>query len=436
VKSNFIQNLRLAGFPLGLGLVSVLVSGTLNRVMIVEMNIPASLVGLFFALPLLISPLRIWLGYRSDAYPIWGLRREPLILFGSLLAGVGITGATLALVQTDSLSALVVGVLIMAFIAYGFGRNLSSNTFEALLADKFIGDQRPRAVTFYKVAMFVGIMLGALLLGSLLDTFSEMRLLMIVVSAAVGTFLLTIFSIARQEPREASILSESQEARGMAFWTTFKTMIWADPQIRRFFIFVMLTVIGTLAQDVLLEPYAALVLNMSVGETTRLTAIWGAGTLLSMGAAGAWLIKRYGYERVVRVGLLLGILIFLGLILSGALELTTMFLLLVFFLGVSTGLSASGMLSAVIDFTTAERAGLLMGVWGVAHNLGQAAGNLVSGSLVDIIRALQGNALTAYGLVFALEAVLLLAALWLLKDIKISEARILATRRQRELDTL
>jgi MFS transporter, BCD family, chlorophyll transporter len=436
VKSNLIQNLRLAGFPIGLGLVSVLVSGTLNRVMIVEMNIPASLVGLFFALPLLISPLRIWLGYRSDAYPIWGLRREPLILFGSLLAGVGITGATLALVETGSLSVLVVCVLILAFIAYGFGKNLSSNTFEALLADKFIGDQRPRAVTFYKVAMFVGIMLGALLLGRLLDPFSEMRLLVIVIAAAVGTFLLTIISVARQEPREASIQSESQEARGMAFWTTFKTMIWADPQIRRFFIFVMLTVIGTLAQDVLLEPYAALVLNMSVGETTRLTAIWGAGTLLSMGAAGAWLIKRYGYVRVVRVGLLLGILTFLGLILSGALELTTMFLLLVFFLGVSTGLSASGMLSAVIDFTTAERAGLLMGVWGVAHNLGQAAGNLVSGSLVDIIRALQRNALTAYGLVFALEAVLLLAALWLLKDIKISEARILATRRQREPDTL
>jgi MFS transporter, BCD family, chlorophyll transporter len=436
MKSSFFEQLRLAGFPLGLGLVSVLVSGTLNRVMIVEMNIPASLVGLFFALPLLISPLRIWLGYRSDAYPIWGLRREPLILFGSLLAGVGITGATLALVETGSLSVLIVGVLILAFIAYGFGKNLSSNTFEALLADKFIGDQRPRAVTFYKVAMFVGIMLGALLLGRLLDPFSEMRLLVIVIAAAVGTFLLTIISVARQEPREASIQSESQEARGMAFWTTFKTMIWADPQIRRFFIFVMLTVIGTLAQDVLLEPYAALVLNMSVGETTRLTAIWGAGTLLSMGAAGAWLIKRYGYVRVVRVGLLLGILTFLGLILSGALELTTMFLLLVFFLGVSTGLSASGMLSAVIDFTTAERAGLLMGVWGVAHNLGQAAGNLVSGSLVDIIRALQRNALTAYGLVFALEAVLLLAALWLLKDIKISEARILATRRQREPDTL
>jgi MFS transporter, BCD family, chlorophyll transporter len=96
-------------------------------------------------------------------------------------------------------------------------------------------------------------------------------------------------------------------------------MVWADPHIRRFFIFVMLTVIGTLAQDVLLEPYAALVLNMSVGQTTRLTAIWGAGTLLSMGAAGAWLINRLRiYTRGKRVGLLLGMIIFLGLILAGA----------------------------------------------------------------------------------------------------------------------
>jgi MFS transporter, BCD family, chlorophyll transporter len=424
LKSNLIQNLRLAGYPLGLGLTSVLVGGTLNRVMIVEMNISAALVGLFYALPLLISPLRVWLGYRSDAYPIWGLRREPLIIFGSLLAGLGLAVATLALVETVSINLLVIIVLIGGFIAYGFGRNLSSNTFEALLADKFVGDQRPRAVTFYKVAMFVGIMLGALLLGRLLDPYSEMRLLVIVIAAALGAFLLAVLGIARQEPRDAAIHIESLEARGTDFWTTFKTMIWADPQIKRFFFFVMLTVIGTLAQDVLLEPYAALVLNMSVGETTRLTAIWGAGTLLSMGAAGAWLIKRYGYVRIVRVGLLLGILIFLGLILSGVFELTTVFLVLVFFLGVSTGLSASGMLSAVIDFTTAERAGLLMGVWGVAHNLGQAAGNLVSGGVVDLIRALQGDALTAYGVVFALEAVLLLAALWLLNGIKITEARI------------
>jgi BCD family chlorophyll transporter-like MFS transporter len=436
MKSSFLENLRLAGFPLGLGLISVLVSGTLNRVMIVEMEISAALVGLFFALPLLISPLRVWLGYRSDAYPLWGLRREPLIVFGSLLAGLGIAGATLTLVETNALSLLIIILLVIAFITYGFGRNLSSNTFEALLADKFIGDQRPRAVTFYKVAMFVGIMLGALLLGRVLDPFSESRLLTVVAAAAVGSFILAVFAITRQEPRRAAIETESQEARGTAFWTTFKTMIWADLQIRRFFIFVMLTVIGTLAQDVLLEPYAALVLNMSVGQTTTLTAIWGAGTLLSMGVAGAWLIKRYGYVPVVRVGLLVGVLSFILLILSGALTLTVVFLVLVFFLGVSTGLSASGMLSAVIDFTTAERAGLLMGVWGVAHNLGQAVGNMISGATVDLVQVLQGNALTAYGLVFALEAVLLLVALVVLKNINITEARVFSHKNIQQPDSL
>ncbi len=434
MKSAFSNNLRLAGFPLGLGLTSVLVSGTLNRVMIVEMGMPAALVGLFFALPLLISPVRVWLGYRSDAYPIWGLRREPLILFGSLLAGLGVAGATLMLVETSSTSLLIVILVAVAFIAYGFGKNLSSNTFEALLADKFTGDQRPRAVTFYKVAMFVGIMLGALLLGRLLDPFSESRLLTIVIGTALGAFLLAAVAILRQEPRRKQIQAESQEARATAFWTTFKTMIWADPQIRRFFIFVMLTVLGTLAQDVLLEPYAALVLNMSVGQTTSLTAIWGAGTLISMGAAGAWLIKRYGYAPVVRVGLLLGVLSFILLILSGALALTTGFLVLVFVLGVSTGLSASGMLSAVIDFTTAERAGLMMGVWGVAHNLGQAAGSLISGVVVDLVQLLQGDALTAYGLVFALEAGLLLVALWLLNGVKITQAEIFLSKHQQEFD--
>ncbi len=436
MKSNFIENLRLAGFPLGLGLTSVLVSGTLNRVMIVEMGIPATLAGLFYALPLLISPLRVWLGYRSDAYPIWGLRREPLIIFGALLTGLGVVGATLILVRSEHISLLIISILIGGFIAYGFGRNLSSNTFEALLADKFIGNQRPRAITFYKVAMFAGIILGALLLGRLLDPFSEMRLLMIVSVTAAGVLLLSVFSIFRQEPRDANIQIESQEARSTAFLTTFKTMIWADPQIRRFFILVMVTVIGTLAQDVLLEPYAALVLNMSVGETTRLEAIWGVGTLLSMGAAGGWLIKRYGYIRIMRVGLVLGVIIFLGLILTGALFLTGVFLVLVFFLGVSTGFAASGMLAAVIDFTTPERAGLLMGLWGVAHNVGQATGNLIGGAVVDLVQALQGDALTAYGLVFALEAILLLAALWMLNSVKITESRIFTHSRFQEPDLL
>ena len=426
MKRNFLENLRLAGFPLGLGLTSVLVGGTLNRVMIVELGIPAGLVGLFFALPLIISPLRVWLGYRSDAYPMFGLRREPFIILGSLAAGFGVLGATVLVLNRSPLGILAGLVVTGAFLAYGFGKSLSSNTFEALLADKFHGDARPQAVTFYKVAMFLGIMIGAVLLGRLLDPFSASRLIIVVKGVVLSASILTILGVSLQEPRKAGVDAEIETAKKISFMETFRTMVLADPQIRRFFIFVMLTVVGTLGQDVLLEPYAALVLGMSVGETTSLTAIWGAGTLLSMAAAGGWLIKKFEYEWVVRIGLVLGIIIFTGLILTGYFGLSTQFLVLVFFLGMSTGLSASGMLSAVIKFTTSARAGLLMGVWGVAHNLGQALGSLLSGALVDLVRAFNGNAMTAYGIVFALEGFLLLLAMGVLSRVKMQESRLLA----------
>ena len=426
MKSKLFSQIRLAGFPLALGLTSVLVSGTLNRVMIVEMGIPAAMVGAFFALPLLISPLRIWLGYRSDAYPLWGLRREPFIILGAFVAGLGVVIATLTLLEMQSIRALLIGVVVTAFIAYGVGKNLSSNTFEALLADKFTGEQRPRAVTFYKVAMFVGIMTGAIFLGQLLDPFTSLRLRQIVIATAVISLILSIVAVFGQEPRKETAAVESEKVRSIPFHETFMNLVWADPQVRRFFIFVMLTVIGTLAQDVLLEPYAGLVLGLSVGQTTSLTAIWGAGTLLSMAASGVWLIKRFGYERVVRVGLVLGVGVFVSLILTGIFEFTGIFLGLVFLLGVTTGLSASGMLTAVIEFTTPGRAGLLMGVWGVAHNLGQAFGSLLSGGVVDIVRAFGGDALTAYGAVFALEALLLLSALAVMNRVEIRQARIVS----------
>jgi BCD family chlorophyll transporter-like MFS transporter len=426
MKQNFLENLRLAGFPLGLGLTSVLIGGTLNRVMIVELGIPAALVGLFFALPLIISPLRVWLGYRSDAYPLWGLRREPFIILGSLVAGIGVLGATILVLNHSPLGLLTGFSVAGGFLAYGLGKNLSSNTFEALLGDKFHGDARPRAVTFFKVAMFLGIMIGAVMLGRLLEPFSTSRLMSVVLGVASFSFILALLGVIFQEPRKIQVKADIETAKKVPFMETFKSMVWADPQIRRFFIFVMLTVVGTLGQDVLLEPYAALVLGMSVGKTTSLTAIWGAGTLLSMVAAGGWLIKKFGYERIVRVGLILGIVTFTGLILTGFFSLSTLFLVLVFFLGVSTGLSASGMLTAVIEFTTSARAGLLMGVWGVAHNLGQALGGMLSGVTVDLVRAFDGNAMTAYGIVFALEGFLLLLAMGLLNRVKIHDARILS----------
>ncbi len=421
--ARYLGYIRLMGFPIGLGLTSVLVGSMLNRVMIVELGLPASLVGLLFAIPLLISPVRVWLGYRSDAYPLWGLRREPYIVIGTLIGSLGVVGATLAALDFQEAGLGMALIAVLAFALYGAGKNLASNTYEALLADKFEGEQRPRAVTFAKVAMFVGIIGGAIMLGRLLDPFNITRLVAIVLGTVVAVCVVSSLGIVRQEPRTEPVRLAGQEARASSFRETVRTLVLGDPQVRLFFIFVMLTVLGTLAQDVLLEPYGALVLNMSVAQTTRLTSIWGTGTILAMLLAGMWLIKRYGYSAVLRVGLWLGVATFIGLIATGAWQLPNFFMGLVFFLGVSTGLSAAGMLTAVIEFTTLTRAGLLMGVWGLAHEFGQACGSLFSGIVVDLGRALSGgNNLAAYGVVFGLEALALMLAVLLLNRVDLSRS--------------
>ncbi len=426
MKTNLYHNLRLGLFPVVLGLTSVFMGGIVNRVMIVELDIPTSLVGLFFSLPLFVSPIRIWLGYRSDAYPIFGLRREPFIILGDLAASLGTIAVTLLILRIEIQSPAWMLGASLAFIGYGIGRSLSSNTFEALQADKFDGEARPKAVAFLKVAMFIGIIGGSVVLGNIFLTFSFEKLLRVVVGVGIISTVVTVISIVFQEPRRPETAVESQQARQFTFWYTFNTFIWPDRQIRLFFFFVMLTVIGTLAQDVILEPYAAFVLDMNVGQTTRLTAIWGTGTLLAMLASGGWLINRFGYQPVLKAGLWLGVLVFIGLIFSGFIVSISLFWTLVFLLGISTGLSAAAMLTAVIEFTTPARAGLLMGVWGLAHNFGQALGSLLSGTLIDLVRVLQGNVLTAYGFVFAVEAGMLLIALGLFRRIKIQEARVLA----------
>ncbi len=416
---------RMGFFPFALGMVGVFVSGTLNRVMIVELAIPATLVGLLLAVPLLLSPLRMWLGYRSDAVPLLGLRREPYIVLGALFSASGVVVATTLATQEGSRSILAVLGLLVAFMAYGVGKHLSSNTFEALIADKFEGAARSRAITLYKIPMFVGIIGGAIGLARLLEPFSVDRLVTVAFGVALVAFVLAGLAVIRNEPRRAITRVAVEKARQTSFVQTFRTLVWGDRQARLFFVFVMLCIVGTQTQEILLEPYGALVLDMTVAQTTRLTALWGSGAIVAMALAGAWLLKRFGYRPVLRVGLGTNIAVFLGIVLAGALGSAGLFHGLVLVLGVGTGLAFAGAMAAVIDFTTVVRAGFLMGVWGAAAEFGEAIGSLFGGVIVDTVRLLTGNPLLAYGTVFVLEGVMLVGAIVLLGRINVGESKAL-----------
>ena len=408
--SRIANHVRLGAFPIAYGLSGVLIGGTLNRVMIAELKLPATLVALLFALPLLVSPLRLWLGYRSDGFPIFGRRREPYMLLGALLIGGGVATIATVAVRLSAELGTFVPAAASAFLLYGLGRNLAHNTYQALLAEKFSGATRARAVTLYEVVTLLGSVMGAGALGRALEHYDPERLVMVANAVGVIVVLLALIAVPGQESRAAGT-AHAEQARGKPFGEVVRDYVWADPQVRRLFAVVICTFIGTLAQDVLLEPYGALVLGMSVGETTRLTMFWGLGVLAAMLLSGLWLLRVLGALGLMRVGLVLSIVAFAAVAAVGLAGAPGFFRWLVLAMGFGTGLAGAGMLGSVVEFTTPVRAGLLMGVWGVANLLGHATGSLLGGIVVDTMRLATGSALKAYTALFIFEVAMLLFAL-------------------------
>ena len=419
----YLNNTRLALFSIAYGLSGALIGGTLNRIMIADIGLPASLVALFFAVPLIISPVRVWLGYRSDGFPIFGKRREPYIVLGAIAIGLGIIAASSVTASATNATALFVLSGILSFLLYGLGRNLAHNTYQALISDRYTGTYRTRAVTFYEVATLLGSVMGAGFIGKALETFEPARLMSVSIGVAVVILVLAILASIGQETKNQVVQTAAEQARKIPFQQVLRDVVLADPQVRTLFTLVIFTFIGTLAQDALLEPYGGLVLGMSVGETTRLTMYWGLGVLASMLLSGLLLIKWLGHMNLMRAGIVVSILVFIGLIVTGMAGNAGIFKNLVFVMGLGTGLAGAGMLSSIISFTTPIRAGMLMGVWGVANMVGHAVGNLLGGAIVDGVRFATGSALTAYASLFAMEAAMLAIALYLTTKLDVNTAK-------------
>lgn len=426
MKSRTFNMIRLGGAPLSLTLISILAGSVINRVMVVELGLPVTLAGLFLAVPLLVAPVRIWLGHQSDAHPIRGLRREPYIILGAILSGIGAAVSVILVLKTTALISVGAFAILITLIVYGIGKNMANNTFTALVADLFTpGPARQRAATLYEVVKMVGLIGGAGAVGAALRPYSPEKLASTVVVIGILAVIFSIIAAVRQEPRNADVEQAIAEAQTTNFKDVVNNIVLRDPQVRLFFIVVMITLLGTQMQDVILEPYGAKVFGMTVSQTTQLTAFWGLGTLVAMLLSGLVLLKRFGHVRVFRGGLGLVVVTFPGIIAAGALGSGGLLQLMVVLLGFGTGISAASLLVQMIEFTTAARAGLLVGVWGVAHQLGRALASLVGGAVVDGVLSLTNeNALVAYGSAFVLETILLAAAMVLIGRVDIAASQV------------
>lgn len=414
--------LRLSLFQVSVGMAAVLLIGTLNRVMIVELGVAASLVGVMVALPLVFAPLRTLIGHFSDHHrSLLGWRRVPYIWMGTMLqfGGLAIMPFALILLSGDSNGPAWIGhaAAVLAFLLVGAGLHTTQTVGLALATDLAPEDARPRVVALLCTMLLVGMVASALVLGMLLANFSQVRLIQVVQGSAVVTLALNLIALWKQEARNPALTSRDEPAPAFAH-------TWAEhvsvPRTQRRLTATALGTAGFSMQDILLEPYGGQILHLPVAATTGLTAVLAAGGIVGLVLAARRLAGGRDPHRICAEGALAGLAAFSAVIFSAPLQSPTLFAIGVATIGFGGGLFAHGTLTAAMTERDGADTGFALGVWGTvqatAAGLAIAAGGLLRDAVASLAmtgRLGEGLAepATGYSFVYHVEIGLLFAAL-------------------------
>ncbi len=416
--------LRLSLFQVSVGMAVVLVIGTLNRVMIVELGVPAWLVAVMVSLPLIFAPFRAIIGFRSDTHrSVLGWRRVPYIWMGTLLQFGGFAIMPFALLVLSGDTAGEVPAFAgpmgagIAFLLIGAGLHTTQTVGFALATDLAPRDSQPKVVALLCVMLLVGMVASALIFGALLANFSEVRLIQVIQGAALVTMVLNITALWKQEARDPMATAKDREQPSfLESWQAFSS----QGQAKRRLVAVGLGTVAFSMQDILLEPYGGKVLNLTVGQTTALTALLACGGLVGFMIAARRLGRGADPYRFAAFGVLTGLLAFACVIFAAPMGAAVLFAVGVALIGFGAGIFAHCTLTAAMGLAHRGQVGLVLGVWGAVQASAAGGAAALGGVTHDAIAALAqsgvlGPALSdasiGYSFVYHIEIALLFATL-------------------------
>ena len=457
---------RLGLFNMGLGLMAVLTLAVLNRVMISELAIPATITGGILATSLFVSPARVWFGQLSDNKPLLGKHRTNYVLLGTAIFGLAVylavqvvwqlgavveqSGGWIWNSQTIGWSALL--ALVMAI--YGLAVSCSSTPFTALLVDITEESRRSKLIAIVWSMLMVGIVIGGVT-GSIVFKNIEAEgvsagnipleilqppinnVFSFVPFVVLALAFIATWGVEKKYSRFSSKTPTNREDsitinRAIAVLTTSR-------QTGIFFTFLSILTIGLFMQEAVLEPYGGEVFGMSIGETTQLNAFWGIGILLGYSVTGFLIIPRLGKKLTTKIGCILVAFCFGTIILAGLTQQPRMLQSAMVLFGIAAGIATVGGISLMLDLTAAETAGTFIGAWGLAQAMSRGLATLIGGVILDIGKGIFTAPLLAYSLVFVIQAVTMIFAVVLLnrvdvKEFKETTAKALSTVMEGDLD--
>ncbi len=444
-----LQMFRLGLFQLGLGIMSLLTLGLLNRVMINELAIPSTIAAGLIAIPLFVSPSRVWFGQLSDTKKLWGHHRSGYIWLGS----IGFTFCAWLAVQVmwrlgesfyrsgwDGITIGWLALLGLIFACYGLTLSMSSTPFAALLVDVTEAEERSQLVGVVWSLLMVGIVIGAITVSKIIGTPSEStpeiisifskpvqaeslqrsvnQIFILIPSVVVGLSFIATWGIESKYSRFSQRNDQEEELIGLA--RAIKVLT-ASRQTAKFFIFLLCMTLGLFMQDAVLEPYGGEIFAMSIAQTTKLNAPYGIGTLLGISLSGFLIAPKIGKQNTARLGCSSAILALLLLMVVGGTANVNYLQGVVFLFGLASGITTTGAISLMLDLTLAATAGTFIGAWGLAQAVARGLATLLGGIALDSGRMLSPSPLVAYIFVFSLQIAMLGVAIAVLSQVNVRE---------------
>lgn len=438
-RISLLTMLRLGLFQMGLGMLSVLLFGLLNRVLIKELDVPATIASIVLAVTLFVAPSRVLFGQLSDTKPLWGLHRTGYVLTGILsvavlaFAAVQVMWRVGASLQTVGWSTPTYGwitLLAVLFGIYGIALSASSTPFATLLVDITDEEDRSRIVGVDWAMLIIGTIVGGITIGVMLRKLGnnpslEMlqgsinQLFLVMPWIVVGLALIATWGVERKYSRFAQRV-QFEPGEKVTLSRAWR-ILTANRQTRFFFTFLLAMTLGLFLQDAILEPYGGEVFKLSAGSTAILNAFWGTGTLIGIIGAGFFLAPRIGKRQTAKLGCQ-GVVLSLVLLFMSGFSGNPKFLQLVLLVfGLASGITTTGAITLMLDLTAAETAGTFIGAWGLSQAIARGLATVVGGATLDVGRRLTSNLVIAYGTVFVLQALCMLVAIVLLQRVSVQE---------------
>ncbi|WP_255538340.1 BCD family MFS transporter [Polynucleobacter sp. 73C-SIWE] len=416
----WLSIVRLGLVQACIGAIVVMTTSTLNRIMVVELALPASLPGLLVAIHYFVQVIRPRMGFESDS----GAKRTPWIIGGVGLLALGGFGAAIATSLMGIHLSLGIAAAIVAFFFIGIGVSMSGTSLLALLAKGVSDERRAAAATTVWLMMIFGFALTSGIAGKFLDPYSPEKVILISgIISSIACFL-TVIALYRLEGCELQNTLASN-AQKVPFREALSDIL-ADPDTKKFTIFIFLSMFAFSAQDLILEPFAGMIFNYSLGETTSLSGIQHSGVLTGMllvAVCGSSRLRPYfGSLRSWMIyGCLASALAMFGLVIAGILEGNWPLKLNVFILGLANGAFSIAAIASMMRLAVVGgggKEGVRIGLWGGAQAIAFGLGGLLGAGASDLARSIFTSPAYAYASVFFIEAILFVASAYMASQVE------------------